>query len=70
MGKQRAMRKPVERCTLCEHVFPTRKTKKAHMETCAGQVVIFEIEPVADGIASSTADGVPSLQIQEVKSEL
>ncbi|XP_038116354.1 zinc finger protein 135 [Culex quinquefasciatus] len=70
MGKQRAMRKPVERCTLCEHVFPTRKTKKAHMETCAGQVVIFEIEPVADGIASSIADGVPSLQIQEVKSEL
>uniref|UniRef100_A0A1Q3F114 Putative c2h2-type zn-finger protein n=1 Tax=Culex tarsalis TaxID=7177 RepID=A0A1Q3F114_CULTA len=68
MGKQRAMRKPVERCTLCDHVFPTRKLKKAHMETCAGKVVIFEIEPVADGIGGSSAD-VSSLQILEVKSE-
>lgn len=43
--------KPVERCTKCDYVFPTRKLKKQHMETCEGQVVIFEIEPVADGIA-------------------
>ncbi|EAT33822.1 AAEL013901-PA [Aedes aegypti] len=51
MGKQRALRKPVERCTKCDYVFPTRKLKKQHMETCEGQVVIFEIEPVADGIS-------------------
>ncbi|XP_055606811.1 putative zinc finger protein 286B [Uranotaenia lowii] len=48
MGKQRAMRKPVERCTKCEYVFATRKLKKQHMESCEGQVVIFEIEPVGD----------------------
>ncbi|XP_065082176.1 zinc finger protein 700-like [Ochlerotatus camptorhynchus] len=48
MGKQRALRKPVERCPKCEYVFATRKLKKQHMETCEGQVVIFEIEPVAD----------------------
>ncbi|XP_062542172.1 zinc finger protein 551-like [Armigeres subalbatus] len=46
MGKQRAQRKPVERCPKCEHVFATRKLKKQHVETCKGQVVIFEIEPV------------------------
>ncbi|XP_055538253.1 zinc finger protein 90-like [Wyeomyia smithii] len=48
MGKQRALRKPVERCTKCEQVFSTRKLKKQHMDVCQGQVVIFEIEPVAD----------------------
>ncbi|XP_055619758.1 PR domain zinc finger protein 5-like [Toxorhynchites rutilus septentrionalis] len=53
MGKQRAMRKPVERCTKCEHVFPTRKLKKQHMGTCEGQVVIFQIEPVAGNLSES-----------------
>ncbi|XP_058828891.1 zinc finger and BTB domain-containing protein 14-like isoform X2 [Topomyia yanbarensis] len=53
MGKQRALRKPVERCTKCEQVFATRKLKKQHMDFCQGQVVIFEIEPVADGVVES-----------------
>lgn len=45
------LQKSVERCPKCEYVFATRKLKKQHMETCAGQVVIFEIEPVADATA-------------------
>ncbi|XP_053683650.1 zinc finger protein 652-like [Sabethes cyaneus] len=56
MGKQRALRKPVERCTKCEHVFATRKLKRQHMDVCQGQVVIFEIEPVADD-NNSTNEG-------------
>nr|XP_029725410.1 zinc finger protein 808-like [Aedes albopictus] len=53
MGKQRALRKPVERCTKCDYVFATRKLKKQHMETCQGQVVIFEIEPVPEATAAA-----------------
>ncbi|XP_058458699.1 PR domain zinc finger protein 5-like isoform X2 [Malaya genurostris] len=53
MGKQRALRKPVERCTKCEQVFATRKLKKQHMDVCQGQIVIFEIEPVADAAVGS-----------------
>uniref|UniRef100_A0A1Q3G1A8 Putative c2h2-type zn-finger protein n=1 Tax=Culex tarsalis TaxID=7177 RepID=A0A1Q3G1A8_CULTA len=35
MSAVRAARKPVERCSRCGQVFPTRKLKKEHVQQCA-----------------------------------